>query len=261
MNDVQVGSVIRTVRIRRGLRQADVAASAGVSQTVVSTIENGGLEETSLRLVRRVATAVGVSLPFAPRWRGAELASLLDEKHAVTVREVLVRLGAAGWHALPEQTFNMNGEQGSIDVFAWHPIGRALLTVEVKTRVADLQDLLSRMDRKRRLAPTLARQFGWRPLLVGSLLVLPEATWAHNAATRFEPIFAAALPARGAEIRRWLKRPNGDLRGIWFLNFAPGDAKGLRSGSMRVRPRRADRPKSNSRSDLGSATGPSQAAW
>jgi len=38
VDDVQVGSVIRAVRIRRGLRQSDVADVAGVSQAIVSAV-------------------------------------------------------------------------------------------------------------------------------------------------------------------------------------------------------------------------------
>ena len=84
MDDVQVGSIIRAVRIRRGMSQAQVATEAGLSRALVSQIERGGLEDTSVRNIRRVAGAVGVSLPFDPSWRGAELASLLDEGGAVT---------------------------------------------------------------------------------------------------------------------------------------------------------------------------------
>ena len=251
MDDAQVGSVIRAVRIRRGLRQSDVADVAGVSQAIVSAVENGDLERTSLHLVRRVAGALGVSLPLAPRWRGAELPKLLDERHALMVREVVRRLTAIGWQALPERTFNQRGEQGSIDVLAWHPPTRALLSVEVKTKLADLQDLLSKMDRKRRLAPTLGRELGWRPLVVGSVLVLPEETWARNAVGRFDPIFAAALPAPTTEVRRWLRQPDRDLRGIWFLlNFASGDARRRPGGSMRVRPRRPAISKATPRSAI-----------
>jgi transcriptional regulator with XRE-family HTH domain len=251
MEDAQVGSVIRAVRIRRGLRQSDVAEAAGVSQAIVSAVENGDLERTSLHLVRRVAGAVGVSLSLAPRWRGAELPKLLDEKHAVMVREVVARLMAMGWQALPEHTFNERGEQGSIDVLAWHPPTRALLSIEVKTKLPDLQDLLSKMDRKRRLAPTLGRELGWRPLVVGSVLVLPEETWARSAVGRFDPIFAAALPAPTTEVRRWLRRPDRDLRGIWFLlNFTPGNAKRRPGGSMRVRPRRPVISKATPRSAM-----------
>jgi hypothetical protein len=99
-------------------------------------------------------------------------------------------------------------------VLAWHPIHRALLNVGVKTRLVDLQDVLSKIDRKRRLAPTLARELGWRPLSFGSVLVLPHETWARNAVARFGPVFAAALPIRTEGMRRWMKRPDGEIRGI-----------------------------------------------
>ena len=245
-----MGSVIRVVRIKRGLRQSDVAAAAGVSASVVSAVENGGLEGTSLRMVRRVATAVGVSLPLAPRWRGAELPKLLDERHATIVREVVARLAAQGWQPLPEHTFNLRGERGSVDVLAWHPAFRCVLVVEVKPRIDDLQDLLSTLDRKRRLAPILARELGWKALRVGAVLVLPEEHQARRSVEVNMPVFDAALPARTLGLRRWLARPDRDLRGIWFLPiFAPGIAKRRRPGSMRVRPRRQAAPGPKPRSD------------
>jgi transcriptional regulator with XRE-family HTH domain len=239
MEDGQVGSVIRAVRIRRGMTQAQVAAAAGVSRALVSSMERGSLERTPVGLVRRVAGTLGVSLQLTPRWRGAELAKLLDERHAALVREVVRRLTAIGWLTVPEHTFNMWGEQGSIDVLAWHPPTRAVLCVEAKTKLADLQDLLTKMDRKRRLAPALARGLGWNHLFVASVLVLPGETWARNAVDRFGPVFNAALPARTIEVRRWLMRPERDLRGIWYLlDDTPGSAKQRPGGAMRVRPRR-----------------------
>jgi transcriptional regulator with XRE-family HTH domain len=167
MDDVRVGSIIRSVRIRRGMRQSDVAAAAAVSQGLVSAIEGGDIEATSLRLLRRVAAAVGVSIQLELRWRGADLAKLLDERHASIVRQVVERLTGLGWIVLPEQTFNIRGERGSIDVLCWFPASRAVLVVEVKTRLVDLQDLLSTLDRKRRLVHVIAQEAGWRPLQVG----------------------------------------------------------------------------------------------
>jgi DNA-binding XRE family transcriptional regulator len=243
---------MRAVRIRRGLRQADVAVLAGVSQAIVSQIEKGDLERTSLRLLRRVAAAVGVSLPFAPRWRGAELAKLLDEKHAAMVREVVTRLSALGWVTLPEHTFSVRGERGSIDVLAWLPAPRALLVVEVKTLVADLQDLLSTLDRKRRLSPSIAVELGWRPLLIGTVLVMPGETQARNAVELYRPVFDAAYPARARQVHRWLRCPERDLRGIWYLlNFNPGGAKRRQGGSLRVRPRSDRRSAGGLRSSVG----------
>jgi transcriptional regulator with XRE-family HTH domain len=60
MEDIQVGSIIRAVRIRRGMSQTQVAAAAGVSRAMVSLIEYGDLERTSLCAIRRVAGEMDV---------------------------------------------------------------------------------------------------------------------------------------------------------------------------------------------------------
>jgi hypothetical protein len=202
---------------------------------MVSLVERGGLERTSLRVIRRVATAVGVSLPFDPRWRGVDLARLMDARHARMVETVIERLGALGWEARPEHTFSVYGERGSIDVFAWLPERRALLVVEVKSQVADVQGLLSALDRKRRLAPKLALGLGWRPLVIATVVVLPSEHRARSAVARHSAIFDAAYPARSVEVRRWLRQPDGDLCGVWFLPVSVGrDQRDGRPSSRRV---------------------------
>ena len=235
MDDIQVGSVIRSVRIRCGLRQVDVAEKAGVSEAIVSAIEHGQFEATSLRIVRGVAAAAGVSLPLAPRWRGPDLPKLLDEKHAAIVGCVVTRLCALGWVAKPEHTFSIYGERGSIDVLAWLPSRRAVLVVEVKSILVDLQDLLSTLDRKRRLAAAIAREAGWRPTIIGTLLVMPAETQARNSVEKYRPLFAVSYPARGTQVQQWLRTPERDLGGIWFLNFTAREAKRRPGGSFRVR--------------------------
>jgi transcriptional regulator with XRE-family HTH domain len=220
------------------MSQAEVADAAGISRSLVSRLEAGNLESTSLGLIRRVAGVLGVSVTVDPRWRGAELAQLLDQRHARMVRRVVERLTALGWECLPEHTFSEWGERGAIDVFAWHQRGRAVLCVEVKTRLVDLQNLLSAADRKRRLAPVLARKLGWVPVAVGSVLVLPEENWARNAIERHRPVIDAKFAARTLTVRYWLVSPNGDLGGVWFLaNVTPGDAKRRSGALMRVRHR------------------------
>jgi transcriptional regulator with XRE-family HTH domain len=236
VDDARTGSVFRAVRIRRGLTQEQVGVAAGLSRALVSRIERGDLEGPSLRLTRRVAGVLGISLRFSPSWRGAETARLLDERHAEIEAAVVERLAAKGWLATPERSFSIWGERGSIDVFARHRAGCALLVVEVKTRLVDLQDLLSTLDRKRRLGPEIARADGWRPTATGCVLVLPEETWARHAVRRHEALFGAALPGRGLDVRRWLEDPQGDLRAVWFLlNESPGSAKRRSGGTQRVR--------------------------
>lgn len=207
----------RAVRIRRGLTQEDVGQMASVSQSTVSLVERGRFERLSFDNVRRVASALDVSLSFDAHWRGVEGVKLLDGRHAALVRLALEKIRAAGWEVWPEKTFSIWGERGSIDVLAWHARKGALLAVEVKTRLPDLQDLLSTMDRKRRLLPAIAKTEGWKPLTFGSVLVLPEETWARNRLREFSAVFDAALPARTVQVRKWLAEPSGDLRGVWIL--------------------------------------------
>jgi DNA-binding XRE family transcriptional regulator len=222
------------------MTQEQLAEAAGVSRPTVSLIERGLPEETSVRTVRRVAAILGVSVTLNARWRGAEMAKLLNEAHAALVGSVVARLSAAGWLVLPEHTFSIWGERGSIDVFAWHPACRALLCVECKTKLPDLQDVLSTMDRKRRLARDIAKLEGWDPGIVGSVLVVPDQTWARHAVAKSEAVFDAALPARTVEVRRWLGHPAGDLRGIWFLlNDSPTNTR-LRAGGQTRTGKRPD---------------------
>jgi hypothetical protein len=120
-------------------------------------------------------------------------------------------------------------------VFAWNPSRRALLVVEAKTLIVDIQDLLAAMDRKRRLAPRLARELGWRPLVVGTVLVLPDESRARKAVSDHF-VLSRSYPARTWRVVRWLHAPAQDLRGIWFLsNSAGSDAKKRWRGSARVR--------------------------
>ena len=200
---------------------------------MVSLVERGALEETSLRIVRRVAMAVGISLPFDPRWRGADLARLMDARHASITGVVVERLRSAGWDVRPEHTFSVYGERGSIDVLAWLPERRALLVVEVKSQIVDVQDLLSTLDRKRRLAPGLATVLGWRPLVTGTVVVLPSEHGARSAVDRHSAIFGTAYPARTLEVRRWIRQPDRDLRGIWFLPVIVPDVGRKRGTGVR----------------------------
>ncbi len=223
--------------MRRGLRQRDVSALAGISQATVSLVERGHLAGLTVETIRAVARALDVWLPFEPRWRGAELPRLMDERHADLVGRVVGELKRLGWEIRVEYSFNSWGERGSVDVLGLAPARRALLVVEVKTQVVDVQELLSKLDRKRRVAPAIvSADLGWRPAVVGSLLVLPEETRARAAVARHAAVFEAALPSRNAAVKRWLALPSGPLAGVWFLRYSsPSSGKRAGGGATRVR--------------------------
>ncbi|MGA3030605.1 MAG: helix-turn-helix domain-containing protein [Candidatus Limnocylindrales bacterium] len=246
---MRVGAAIRAVRLRRGLRQSDVATLAGVSQSTVSLVERGHLESLTVASVRTVARALDIRLPFEAWWRGAELPRLLDERHASLVGAVVARLRHLGWEVRVEHSFNVRGERGSVDVVGWLGSQAALLIIEVKSQLVDVQELLSTFDRKRRVVPAaVAADFGWRPFVVGQVLVLPEETVVRTAVARHADVFAASLPARTVDVRRWCREPSQPLAGIWFLRDsntsnrmrAGGGPRRVRrraSGEFRVGPR------------------------
>ena len=77
-------------------------------------------------------------------------------------------------------TFARVGERGSIDLLAWHASSRALLVIEIKTELVSLEGLLRPLDVKVRLAAEIAAKFGWRPLSISRLVVLPENSTARR---------------------------------------------------------------------------------
>ncbi|CAN5743749.1 hypothetical protein BH24CHL8_BH24CHL8_10460 [soil metagenome] len=237
MDDQRVGAIIRAVRRRRGWRQSDLAQLAGVHQAWVSLAERGHLGRLRVDAIRRIGVALDIGLPFDPRWRGADLARLLDEDHAALVENVVRSLRESDWEVIVEYSFNHYGDRGSVDIVGWHAETRTLLIIEVKSRLADVQDLHATMDRKCRVVPgLLARERGWRALNLGRVLVVADTTTVRRTVLRHASIFAAALPERTSAVRGWLRGPTGSIAGIWFLPpITRRDGKQISTTSHRVR--------------------------
>jgi transcriptional regulator with XRE-family HTH domain len=232
--------VIRAIRRRHGWRQEDLAQTAKVDQAYVSLAERGHLTRVPLPALRRICAALEIELSFTPRWRGPELARLIDSEHARLVEYVAAEMVAAGWQVIPEYTFNHFGERGSVDLVGWQPDHRALALTEEKTGIIDQQDLLSSNGRKLRIVPTiLARERGWEPASIGNLLVVVATTRNREAIGRHPVTFGAAFPERTVAVQAWLKRPDRDLSGVWFVRpMILVHAKYGSGGSERVRIRR-----------------------
>src|SRR5262249_23672025 len=158
MDGVRFGLGIRAIRLHRRWTQEQVAAKAGVSQAAVSRVERGDAARATVRTLYRIAEALGARATLGLFWHGEGLGRLLDAAHAGLVDEVISTLTRAGWEVVPEATFNNFGERGSIDILAWHPRRRALLIVEVKSVVPDMQALLAGLDRKQRVGRNLATE-------------------------------------------------------------------------------------------------------
>lgn len=217
MDDAAVGRVYRAVRIRRRLRQVDVALTAATSQDTVSRLERGAIGGMTVAQVRAIGEAIGITLDLVPRWRGGELDRLLGARHSALHEAVAARLATLpGWTAVPEVTFSIYGERGAIDVLAWHAPTRTLLVIELKTEIVDVQELLGTLDRKRRLAPKIAVERGWRPLAVGTWVILAEGRTNRRRVAAHRSVLRAALPADGRAMRAWLAVPSGPIAALSF---------------------------------------------
>ena len=222
VKDERAGRLIATVRVHLALRQADVGELAGVSQKVVSLLERGRFEDVSVRNQRGVCTALGIDSELELRWRAGLGDRLIDRVHASVVERVTAVLVGDGWEVLPEFTFNVFGERGSVDILAWHPVHRALLIVEVKSRIQDVQAMLLSMSRKVRLVPgVVARERGWDRRALGIIVAMPDSHANRSVVAAHPTTFDASFPARTLACRAWIRAPAGDLSGLLFLPRMP----------------------------------------
>lgn len=231
MDDRRAALTVRTLRVRRHWRQKDLAARAGVSRQLVTKIESGRIDSVSVGAVRRVVGALGGTAEVLIRAPGGEADRALNAGHAA-MHEAAARLFRRldGWVTAPEVTFSIYGERGVIDVLAWHASSRVLLVVELKTLLVDVNDLMSSMDRRRRLAARMARERGWFPVLVSVWVAVADTSTNHRRLRAHATVLRTAFPDDGRTLRRWLSDPSGSLAALSFL---PAATRGGRKHEFR----------------------------
>ncbi len=220
MDPVRLGLAVRALRRRRGWTQLHLAEEARLSQAAVSRCERGEVDTLTHRTLLDIADALGAKVTVTITWHGEELDRLLDAAHADIVEAVVRLLRAAGWEVIPEATFSVYGERGSIDVLAYHPGTGALLVIEVKSVVPDMQAMLSALDRKVRHAPSVAMARGWKVASVSRVLVLPDDRTARRRIETHAATIDQLMPLRTAAVRRWLVDPAASIGGVLFLPIA-----------------------------------------
>ena len=239
MDDFRLAAAIRQIRMSRGWRQVDLAERSGTSQAAVSRVERGRLGTLSVARIRAIGAALDIRVDIAPRWRGGELDRLLNRRHSA-LHESVARSFAARWPAwilAPEVSFSIYGERGAIDILAWHPGRRALLVIELKTEIVDVNELLATLDRKRRLASRIAAERGWDATTVSALLIVEGSRTNRRRIAAHETILRAALPDDRRTVLPWLRDPIGRIAGItsWPDSHHAAD-KPTTGSKRRVRP-------------------------
>jgi len=195
-----------------------VARLAGVSRWTVARIERGRLERVALPAVRAVARVVDVSVEIAVRWEGAGLDRVIGTGHDA-LHEAVSRLMAdrAGWLVVPEVSFSIWGERGSIDIVGWHGASRTLLVIELKTEIVEAGRLIAQVDRYRRLAPAIARDHGWSPVRVAVWVIVADTRTNRRRLADHRSVLRTAFPGDGRAMRGWLRNPDRPISALSFL--------------------------------------------
>ena len=257
MDDRRLGMAVRARRHRRGWRLVDLAAAAGVGQSVCSLLEGGRVDRLTVRTARAIAGAVGLDLRWDIGWQRQEVDRLLDADHSATAAFWARRLESLGWIVRSEVSFNRYGDRGRIDLLALHPRHHVVLVVEIKTAIIDAQALLGGLDIKTRLAPFVARDLGWPARLIVPALIIAEGTTARRHIAGLAPLFAR-YASRGHAASSWLRDPVGSPSGILTFAKLPSSS-GVdvrRAGRRRVRRRVAvSRSDQHRRGRLGGPSG------
>jgi hypothetical protein len=210
-----------------------------VSASLVSLLEAGRADRLTVRAAKAVCKAAGLELRWDVGYRRAELDRLRDRDHAALAEWLVGFLSRVGWQAVVEVSFNHYGDRGRIDVLAYEPASRTLLVIEIKTLIADIQELLGSVDVKVRVAGFPARSLGWRPERVVPVLVVADTTTNRRRLATHAHLFAR-FALRGRSIRPWLRQPQFAPEGILLITRHPyaNDVRARRAGRQRVRPSR-----------------------
>lgn len=237
MDERRVGAGLRSIRLRLGLTQDEVAIAAGVSRSMVGRIERGSWSGVPLMAVRSVAAALNASIDLYLRWHGGDLGRLLNARHAALHEVLALRFaGLDAWMFEPEVSFSSFGERGVVDGLAWHPGTASLLVIELKTEFVDINELMGGVDRKRRLAPDIARERGWAATSVSTWVAVADGRTNRRVLARHGVVLRTKFPADGHRIAAWLRAPVGGVNALGFLPVAGLASSGVAvNGTRRIR--------------------------
>ncbi len=141
---------------------------------------------------------------------------------------------------MPEVSFSIYGERGVIDMLAWHSGRRALLVIELKSEIVDVNELLGTLDRKRRLAWRIARERGWNPESVSVWLAIADTRTNRRRVDAHGYLLRSVFKDGPTALRSYLADPSRPIAALTFLTNRSQTRPGHGLGPVkRVRRRRA----------------------
>lgn len=236
MEDAQLGARIKAVRLKLRRTQVGLAGDAGVRPIDISHLEHGVLDDLPLPMMRRIVSVLGMWIELKPKWQGVELDRLTSGAHDSLQRAVIERFARLpGWVAVPEVTYSIFGERGSVDVLAWHEATRSLLVIELKTVLVGVGEIVRTLDQRERLATEIAAGRGWHATSVSIWQVFTDTRTNRRQVEQHAALLRRSGAIDGQAMRAWLRRPSG---AVSALSFVTAPSAIIRS---RVRPTKQER--------------------
>jgi transcriptional regulator with XRE-family HTH domain len=197
----RLGVALRDARQRAGLRQADVAHAAGLSQPRVGELERGLGSGASLETWALAAAAVGEQLvAFLELAPGATPPR--DVEHLRRQAALIELASGGGWRAIPELALDRGAPRSrSIDVALMRLDRREAIVAEIWDWFDDVGASLRSLDARREaLADRLAREHGgeWT---IRAMFVVRRTRRNEQLIGDLRALFAARFPGSS---RTWL---------------------------------------------------------
>jgi transcriptional regulator with XRE-family HTH domain len=170
----EIGLAVKSLRTAIGWSQQTLGVRAGVSQSLVSLVERGRIDDLTFGTASSLLEAMGARLLVrvdAPYL--GDRARQREPAHARMSAHTVRRLRLSGWVAASEVEVGGDRSRGWIDILAFHPETGTLLVIELKTEIHDLGQMERSLGWYEREAFAAARRLGWRPRrAIGCLLLL-----------------------------------------------------------------------------------------
>jgi transcriptional regulator with XRE-family HTH domain len=206
----RLGAMLREARRARGLRQADVAERAGVTQSWISRMERGHGGTASLETWAAAAAAASVQLvTFLETIPGADRPR--DYEHLKRQRLIVDLARQGGWTAIPEATLDRDRSRlfpRSVDVGLRRPATGERAIVEIWDYFDDVGAAIRSFERKIADAESAGpEQVG----AVGGLFVVRGTRRNRQLVSEFQSLFAARFPGSSAAWLRALTEPEAPM--------------------------------------------------
>jgi transcriptional regulator with XRE-family HTH domain len=230
----RIGIGLREKRLALGLRQSDVAAKAGVSQSFYSELERGVATVVAVETVAACAAALDLRLAtFLESTPGADRPR--DAEHLRRQALVIDYAAGGGWRARPEHSIDPSARRSrSIDVLLERPERREAAVVEIVDLIVDGGDMMRGLSDKV-AAVTRDHAFdeahGGDEWSVSGFLVVRGTRRNRRVITDASAVFRSAYPASSSVWLRALADPRTPMPRQTGLGWT--DIRGTRLMTVR----------------------------